>query len=37
VLEAARELGEQLDRLNQANRIVGEFARPLELRAHTPA
>ena len=37
VLEAARELGEQLDRLNQANLAVGQLARPLELRAHTPA
>jgi len=39
VLEAARELGEQLDRLNQANLAVGQLGRPLplELRAHTPA
>jgi len=38
VLEAARELGEQLDRLNQANRAVNALARPLplELRPHTP-
>ena len=39
VLEAARELGEQLDRLNQANRAVAEVVRPipLDLRPHTPA
>jgi serine/threonine-protein kinase len=39
VLEAARELGEQLDRLNQANRIVADAVRPiaLDLRPHTPA
>lgn len=37
VLEAARELGEQLDRLNQANREVASI-RPisLDLRPHTP-
>jgi len=39
VLEAARELGEHLDRLNQANRIVADSVRPipLDLRPHTPA
>ncbi len=40
VLEAARELGEQLDRLNQANRIVADSMRPpipFDLRPHTPA
>ena len=39
VLEAARELGEQLDRLNQANREVADVVRPiaLDLRPHTPA
>jgi serine/threonine-protein kinase len=38
VLEAARELGEQLDRLNQANRVVADSVRPiaLDLRPHTP-
>jgi predicted Ser/Thr protein kinase len=38
VLEAARELGEQLDRLDQANRTVAESVRPisLDLRPHTP-
>jgi serine/threonine-protein kinase len=37
VLEAARELGEQLDRLNKAHREVNDFSLPLELRPHTPA
>jgi serine/threonine-protein kinase len=39
VLEAARELGEQLDRLNRANREVADSVRaiPLDLRPHTPA
>jgi serine/threonine-protein kinase len=39
VLEAARELGEQLDRLNQANKDVAESMHPipLDLRPHTPA
>jgi serine/threonine-protein kinase len=39
VLEAARELGEQLDRLNEANRVVADSVRPisLDLRPHTPA
>ena len=38
VLEAARVLGEQLDRLNEANRVVADSVRPipLDLRAHTP-
>jgi serine/threonine-protein kinase len=38
VLEAARELGEELDRLNRANREVSDIVRPLplELEAHTP-
>ena len=38
VLEAARELGEQLDRLNQANRVVADSVRAiaLDLRPHTP-
>jgi serine/threonine-protein kinase len=38
VLEAARELGEQLDRLNDAQREVDEIAHPvpLDLRPHTP-
>ena len=38
VLEAARELGEQLDRLNRANRVVAESSLPipLDLRPHTP-
>jgi predicted Ser/Thr protein kinase len=38
VLEAARELGEELDRLNRANREVSDIVRPLplELRPHTP-
>jgi hypothetical protein len=39
VLDAARELGEHLDRLNQAHRAVEESVRPipLDLRPHTPA
>jgi len=38
VLEAARELGEQLDRLNQAHREVAAIRPiPLDLRPHTPA
>jgi serine/threonine-protein kinase len=38
VLEAARELGEELDRLNRASREVSDIVRrlPLELEAHTP-
>ena len=38
VLEAARELGEQLDRLNDAQREVDEISRtfPIDLRPHTP-
>jgi serine/threonine protein kinase len=38
VLEAARELGEQLDRLNDAQQEVHEIARPfaIDLRPHTP-
>ncbi|HTE47400.1 MAG TPA: serine/threonine-protein kinase [Gemmatimonadaceae bacterium] len=38
VLEAARELGEQLDRLNDAQREVDDLARtlPPDLRPHTP-
>jgi serine/threonine-protein kinase len=38
VLEAARELGEQLDRLSAAQREVDDIARPLplDLRPHTP-
>ena len=38
VLESARELGEELDRLNRANREVSDIVRPLalELRPHTP-
>ena len=38
VLESARELGEELDRLNRATREVSDIVRPLalELRPHTP-
>jgi eukaryotic-like serine/threonine-protein kinase len=38
-LEAARELGEELDRLGRAQREVSEVVRPisLDLRPHTPA
>ena len=38
VLEAARELGKELDRLGQANREVADVVRPisLDLRPHTP-
>jgi len=38
MLEAARELGEELDRLNLAARDVGNVVRPLplDLRPHTP-
>jgi serine/threonine-protein kinase len=39
VLEAARELGEELDRLGWAQREVSDVVRPMpfELRPHTPA
>jgi serine/threonine-protein kinase len=39
VLEAARELGEELDRLGRAQREVSDVVRPmpLDLRPHTPA
>jgi serine/threonine-protein kinase len=39
VLEAARELGEELDRLGRAQREVSDVLRPMpfELRPHTPA
>jgi len=36
-LDAARELGEQLDRLGKAHREVNDFSLPLEMRPHTPA
>jgi serine/threonine-protein kinase len=39
VLEAARELGEELDRLGRAQREVSDVVRtmPFDLRPHTPA
>jgi serine/threonine-protein kinase len=39
VLEAARELGEELDRLGRAQREVSDVVRPIpfDLRPHTPA
>jgi hypothetical protein len=39
VLEAARELGDELDRLGRAQREVSDAVRPMpfELRPHTPA
>jgi serine/threonine-protein kinase len=39
VLEAARELGEELDRLGRAQREVSDVVRPMpfDLRPHTPA
>ena len=39
VLEAARELGEELDRLGRAQQEVSETVRPMpfDLRPHTPA
>jgi eukaryotic-like serine/threonine-protein kinase len=39
VLDAARELGDELDRLQEAQREVNQVVRPLaiELRPHTPA
>jgi serine/threonine-protein kinase len=39
VLEAARELGDELDRLGRAQREVSDVVRPMpfELRPHTPA
>jgi serine/threonine-protein kinase len=37
VLDAARELGDELDRLNAAEQEVTRYALPLDLRPHTPA
>lgn len=37
ILDAARELGEELDRLGHAEREVHDVVLPLDLRPHTPA
>jgi hypothetical protein len=36
VLEGARELGDELDRLSRAEREVEDLSFPLDLQAHTP-